>query len=275
MTAIQAIALAVVQGLTEFLPVSSKTHLALTSKLMGLHEIPLDLVVTLHLGTLAAVLIFYRRDLWAILSSLWTRGGPSAEGEPSPRDYRRLLLLLILGTVPAAVAGALFEDRIEALLNDVRLEGAGLLVTALILFLSSRARGTRDLPRTRYLDALLVGCGQAAALLPGISRSGSTIVTSLACGLDRQWAPRFSFLLSVPVILGGAALKAHQMQGGQVSALFDPLLYALAAVIAAIVGYLAILLVTGSVRRGNLIYFAGYCLGLGLAVLLFGVRFLS
>jgi undecaprenyl-diphosphatase len=275
MSAFQAIVLAIVQGLTEFLPVSSKTHLALTSKLMGIPEIPLDLVVTLHLGTLAAVLVYYRRDLWAILSSLWTRDREAPEGGPSPRDYRRLLLLLIIGTLPAAVAGGLFEDRIEGLLNDVRLEGVGLLVTAAVLFLAGRARGSRSLPRTRALDAFLVGCGQAAALLPGVSRSGSTIVTSLACGLDREWAPRFSFLLSVPIILGGAALKAHQMQGGQVSSLFDPLLYGLAAVVAALVGYLAILLVTGSVRRGNLVYFAGYCLGLGLTVLVFGVRFLS
>lgn len=274
MTVFQAIVLAVVQGLTEFLPVSSKTHLALTSKLLGIGDIPLDLVITLHLGTLVAVLVFYRRDLWAILRSLSPRAAARPD-EPTPAESRRLLGYMLLGTIPAAIAGALFEDRIETALNDVRLEGAGLLVTALILYLAGRAHGERGLSLMRPLDAFLIGCGQAAALLPGISRSGSTIVTSLACGLDRQWAPRFSFLLSIPVILGGAGLKAHQLQGGDASHLFSPVLYTLAAAVAAVVGYLAILLVTGSVRKGNLVYFAAYCTALGLAVLLIGVRFLS
>ena len=279
---LQALALAIIQGATEFLPVSSKTHLALASKLFGWGDVPLDFVVTLHVGTLLAVVVYFRRDLWAICSSPFRLGGPGVpdgggvqaparqEGAESPRDHVRLLGLLALATIPAAAAGYKLEHRLEGLLNNTMLDGAGLLVTALLLVIASRLKGTRGLRQTGWRQALLVGCAQACALLPGVSRSGSTIAGSLACGMSREWAPRFSFLLSVPVILGGAAVKVKDLLHGGASAKFDPLTYGVSALLAAVVGYLAILLVIDSIKRGNLLYFAAYCGLVGVTAILAG-----
>jgi undecaprenyl-diphosphatase len=270
MNLLQAVTLAIVQGATEFLPVSSKTHLALTSKLLGIGDIPIDFVVTLHLGTLLAVLVYYRKDLWAIATSPFRLNAPVAEGNEPPRDHFRLLGLLILATIPAALAGYKLEDRIEGLLNNVTLDGLGLIATAGLLVAASRMKGTRGLAQTGWKQALAVGCAQACALLPGISRSGSTIFGSLACGMSREWAPRFSFLLSVPIILGGAAVKVKDLLEGGASPLFNPAIYAIAALAAAVVGYLAVVLVIDSVKRGNLIYFAAYCALVGVVAVVTG-----
>jgi undecaprenyl-diphosphatase len=258
---LQAVVLAVVQGITEFLPVSSKTHMAIAGNLLGVDQLPVDFVVAVHLGTLIAVIVFYRRDLLAMVLGLVGRG--NTEAEETPDQFRRLFGLLILATVPAAIAGALLESRLEALLNNMLFDGIGWLAIGTLLVLANRLQGSKTLQATGPRDALLIGVAQACALLPGISRSGSTIIAGLACGLRRDWAPRFAFLMSVPIILGGALMEARHMLNGNLSVMFDPVLYAVAAAVAGLFGYLAIILVTDSVRRGNLLYYGVYCLVAG------------
>jgi undecaprenyl-diphosphatase len=291
---VQTIILAIVQGATEFLPVSSKTHLAVIGKVLGIHELPLDFVVTMHVGTLVAVVAYFWKDLCGILSSPFrakAEGGEEAdatsrvprEGNPHPdplpggegvtesaRDQWRLLGLLALGTVPAGILGKLLEDELEPALNNLTLDGVGWLVTALFLYGASRLRGTMGLRQTGWRQALAIGFAQACALLPGVSRSGATIAGGLAVGLSRDWAPRFAFLLSVPIILAGALLKTKELLQGRASEMFDPATYGVAIVVSAIVGYLAIRLVMNSVRRGNLVYYAAYCLVLGVGAIVAG-----
>lgn len=273
MSLFSALILALVQGATEFLPVSSSGHLALVGKLLGLPEeqVPLDFVVVVHFGTLLSVLVFYRRDLWAMVRSLAPAGEEDDEARGERLGYRRLLGLLLLGTVPAAAAGLLLEDAVERLFGSVALVGAALLVTAGVLAAVSRLDGARQMARTGVREALVVGVAQALALAPGISRSGMTIAGGLVAGLRREWAPRFAFLLSVPVILGGSLVELRRMVGGVTGASFDPLSYLAATVTAAVSGYIAIVIVTDSVKRGNLLYFAAYCLAVGLAAIAWGL----
>lgn len=270
---VPAIILAVVQGATEFLPVSSSGHLALVGKLLGLPEeqVPLDFVVVVHFGTLLSVLVYYRKDLWAMILSLAPAGGEDDEALQERLLYRRLLGLLLLGTIPAASAGLMLEDAVERLFGSVSLVGTALLVTATVLALVSRLGGPRHMAQTGVREALMVGCAQVLALAPGISRSGMTIAGGLVAGFQREWAPRFAFLLSVPVILGGSLVEFHRMLGGVTGAAFDPLSYLVATVLAAVSGYIAIVIVTDSVRKGNLLYFSAYCTLVGLSAIVWGL----
>ncbi|MCE5215872.1 undecaprenyl-diphosphate phosphatase [bacterium] len=269
MNLLTAVLIAVVQGATEFLPISSKAHDALVGRLLGVEEMPVAFLVTIHLGTLLAVFVYYRHDLWAMLRSLFPAACEESEAALSQRcQYRRLFWLLLLGTIPAAVLGALFESNIEAALNTPIYHGYGLLFTALILTVASRLQGTRGLKETGWRQALGVGLAQSMALLPGVSRSGSTITAGLLCGFEREFAPRFAFLLSIPVILGGFLFKVKDMVEAHVSGGLDPLTYPLSALVAGVTGYFAIVLVINSVKRGNLLYFAAYCLAVGLTVIL-------
>ncbi len=267
----QAVILAVVQGATEFLPISSSGHVALCAKLLQLREdVPLDFVVVIHFGTLLAVLFYYREDLLAMLRSLVIQPQENPEETNSSRMYRRLFGLLILATIPAAAAGYALEDAVESAFSDVRLVGAGLVFTALVLATCSRLSGRKAMAETGVKEALTVGLCQAAALVPGVSRSGCTIAGGLLSGFSREWAPRFAFLLSVPVILGGTLLSASDMITQGPSDGFDALTYVLSALIAGIVGYLSIILVTDSVKRGNLLYYSVYCLAVGLTAIATG-----
>ncbi|NSW58250.1 MAG: undecaprenyl-diphosphate phosphatase [Armatimonadetes bacterium] len=268
----QALILAFIQGATEFLPVSSSGHMALGGKLVGLPQAPLDFVVATHFGTLLAVLVHYRQDLLAMVRAIIRPRGDDPEGgdTPSPADYRRLFGNLILASIPAAIAGVLLEDRIDAAFGDIRLVGLALIVTATLLAVGSRRSGPVDLPETTWKHALWVGVCQAIALVPGISRSGSTIAGGLLGGFSRQWAPRFAFLMSVPVVLGGTFFEARKLFSGGMEANFDPVIYGIATLVAGVVGYLSILLVIDSVRRGNLLYYGAYCLAVGLVAIATG-----
>jgi undecaprenyl-diphosphatase len=208
-TAATAALLGVVQGLTEFIPVSSKTHLVVVPALLDIKTPSLAFIVLLHAGTLLALLLYFARDLWRIVADLPKAGS----------DGRRMVVLLVVATIPAAIIGKGFEHPIERLLTShPQLTAFALLATAAILvgaewvsgaiggFTSSRlARPLRDRPTMR--DAAVIGCAQAVALLPGVSRSGSTMGTGLALGLRREVAARFSFLMAIPVIVGADLLE--------------------------------------------------------------------
>lgn len=256
--------LGVLQGVTEFFPVSSSGHLGLAEILLGIDGDAgggAGTEVALHVGTLLAVFVFLRHDLRRLLAAPLGRGG----GPEEVADARRLLVALAVATLPAAVVGLAFEEQIERLFGSPWVLGAGFLATGALLVLSRALRGgDRAAPRIGLLAALLVGCAQTVAMVPGISRSGSTIVAAMALGLAPAEAGRFSFLMSIPVIGGAALLKA----GDILAAPADELVALLAGVAAAFcAGLLALRYLTLMLRRGRLFAFAFYVIPLGLFAL--------
>jgi undecaprenyl-diphosphatase len=267
MNLFQALILGIVQGATEFLPVSSSGHLVLVPWLLGWNDpsnrwyldsgsgFQLVFDVVLHLGTACAILIYFWRDwldiAWAVVRAIQRR----SLADPKAR----LALLIILGTIPAALAGYFLEDTVEAAFSRPIAAAGFLLVTAALLAGSEwMGRRERELVHLTWIDALLVGIGQALALFPGISRSGATIATGLARGIKRAPAARFSFLLATPIIFGAGSFKVLDLiqAGGMVSHV--PVLVT-GFVAAGIVGYLCIHLLLRYLQDRRLYPFAIYC----------------
>ncbi|MEX2278549.1 MAG: undecaprenyl-diphosphate phosphatase [Acidimicrobiia bacterium] len=247
-----------VQGLTEFLPISSSGHLVLVPAFLsevGIDVGDPDLAITavLHLGTLLAVLAYYRSDILDVLR------------RPTDTRSRRLIFLVTIGTIPALV-GLPLRGVLGEFEESPRLVGMALVATGLILLVGSRwADGQRRLESGRTMDAVAVGCAQALALVPGISRSGSTITAALMRGFDRQEAARYSFLLAIPAIAGGGLISLIDVAGTSISP--GPVI--VGVVVAAVAGYAAIsFLIRLLVSRG-LGPFVGYCLVVGTAAIAF------
>jgi undecaprenyl-diphosphatase len=256
-----AVVLGVVQGLTEFLPVSSSGHLVITQHLFGISEGVLAFDVAVHLGTLLAVFLALRNDVAILFAGL--RPG----NDPQTQLGRRLIGMLIVGTIPAMVVGLLFRDIIAGFFSSVSVTGVMLLVTGTILYMGERVKTEERRLRTlRASDAFLIGCGQALAVMPGLSRSGTTISTGLARGVAGDDAARFSFLMAIPVILGAAILELP----AALKAGIGPSLSVLAVgiVVAAITGYAAIFMLQRIIQQGRLRVFAYYTWVVGLVVLL-------
>ena len=258
MSATTAIWLGVVQGLTEFLPVSSSGHLVIAQHFMSDFEQPgVTFDVVLHLGTLGAVLLYLRRDVGLLLSGL-TLGSSGAPG-------RRLIGLLILGTIPVVVVALLFKDAIEASFENLSMVGVSLGITGIWLLVTARfGSSERTLEGLETKDALVVGLCQSAALVPGISRSGSTIGAGLARGLAHGAAARFSFLLSIPAILGAAVFNWKDAASVSADAWLG---YAAGFLTAFAIGYVAIGIVIKFLESQKFHLFGYYCLVLGGAVL--------
>lgn len=255
MSLIKAILLGVVQGLTEFLPVSSSGHLVIFQRLFGLEGAGVTLEVLLHFGTLLAVFWVFRRDFLDLLK--FSRD----------RVQRRFLLLLILGCIPTAIIGYFLGDFIESIFQSLLLTGAALFVTGGILkLLTLLPEGRKDVTTMQPVDALWIGLLQGIAVIPGISRSGSTITTALWRGLDRATAVRYSFMLSAPVIFGATLLEIKDMfaAGIEKTLLLD---YAAGTVAACICGVLAIRLFVRLLQQQKFHYFAYYCWAVGAAVI--------
>lgn len=248
--------LAVVQGVTEFLPVSSSGHLVLTQAFLGVSEGTVFFDVILHVGTLGSVLVFYRRAIGRLLKF--------------DRQAFHYITSLLIGTLPAAVVGLVLKDVVEALFHSPVFAACGLLVTAGFLF-STRyaAADQRDLAAEwqpealTWRQALLIGCSQGVAILPGISRSGTTIATALWLGVPRAEAARFSFLLSIPVICGALLL---QLLGDEVSSTDWPRVIG-ATLVAFAIGLLALRWTALVVVQAHFWKFSGYCLVVGLIAL--------
>ncbi|OPL19905.1 MAG: hypothetical protein AVO35_00115 [Candidatus Aegiribacteria sp. MLS_C] len=244
MTIAAALLLAVLQGLTEFLPVSSSGHLALAGLLMDVPRSGISFEIVVHLGTLVAVLAVYRRDIRDLLAGLAKR----------ERESMVLAGMLLLGSLPAALAGLLLQDCIEVLFSDPVAVSAMLMVTGTVLFSTRFIRsGARSVPGPG--GSLLVGLAQALAILPGISRSGMTISAGLIAGIDRERAARFSFLLSVPAIAGAAMLKLGD--AGTLDIGLTPMLAGFT--VSALTGYIALRLLLGFLREGRFSMFSWYC----------------
>ncbi len=260
MSATTAIWLGVVQGLTEFLPVSSSGHLVIAQHFMRDFEQPgLLFDVVLHLGTLGAVMVYLRREVALLLSGL----KPGSLGTPG----RRLITLLVLGTIPTVIAALLFKDAIEASFEKLSVVGISLALTGVWLLATSRVTsGTRTLEHLDAKDALFVGLCQSVALVPGISRSGSTIGAGLTRGLAHGTAARFSFLLSIPAILGATVfnLRDAALVGGDAW-----VGYAVGFLTAFAIGYGAIGIVIKFLESQQFHLFGFYCLLAGGVVLVY------
>lgn len=249
---LQAVLWGVVQGITEFLPISSDGHLVLIPALFGFAPPDLATTAVLHLGTLGAVVAYFRKDLWRLRL---------ARTDPGSRS---LLWLLFIGSLPAGLA-LLFVDEVERLQRSVTAAALFLLVTGVVLVLVDRLPlGTRDIEHARPTDALLIGIAQLLAILPGISRSGFTIATGLARGLERLSAARFSFLLGVPAIAAAGLLELFRLasDGGVPPASW------LGVAVAAVTGYLSISFLLRMLHRAGLSGYGIYCLAMGVLALI-------
>ena len=256
-----------IQGLTEFLPVSSSGHLVVSQHLFGLTESQLFLDVMLHLGTLLAILIVFRQDVRGIAHGMRRWLLSSGDSEPADILYRRLFWLVVAATIPSAVIGLVLKQYVESLFGSTTLVGGAFLVTGTILWCSKLARNnTKNVDRISVGVAILVGLGQVLAITPGISRSGTTISVALLLGMDRGLAGRFSFLMAIPAIMGAAMLQLRD-----ISAIPPEILPAVAAgtLAAAVSGYVALKILMKVVTRGNFSLFAYYCWGIGIITLFF------
>lgn len=261
----KAVLLGVIQGLTEFLPVSSSGHLVLFGTLFGLEEPDLTFDVMVHLGTLLAVVAALRHEVALLFQGLRpVKPGPLGE---QVRAGRRLLSLLIIGTLPAAVVGLVAKDFIEQLFASVSFVGVALIVTgSLLWWAEGKVDGNRTVDEMRPKDALEIGLLQVLALAPGISRSGTTISGGLARGFTRSEAARYSFLLSLPVIAGAVILQIEDVIAAFAGGTWAPLLAGTVA--AALSGFAAIQGLLRLVRHHSLRVFSYYTWAVGLLVLI-------
>ena len=258
---VRAALLGVVQGLTEFLPVSSSGHLVVAQHLFGLKEPEMLFNAVVHLGSLAAICLVLRREVLrlAVEAGVLARtlaGRRSLAEAWRSRPDLRLLILLGVGTLPAGVLGLAFLSTLESMFSSVRGVGVEFLLTGLVLFLTRRfGPGVRGLDRMRVTDALVIGAAQAVAIVPAISRSGMTISSGIFLGIEREAAARYSFLLSIPAIVGAFILEV----GGGSAGSFPPAAHAVGFVAAFLSGGLALYALLRLVRSGRLHYFAYYC----------------
>lgn len=251
---IEIILLSIVQGATEFLPVSSSGHLVVAETLLAQlgRKMPPELIevnIVLHLGTLLAVLVYYRKRILRLVG-----------------EDRRLLPLLVIGTLPAVIVGLPLKKYAPHLLEDPLLTGLMFPVTAFLLVWASRRQpGNTDYQQLSIPAVITIGCMQAFAILPGISRSGSTIVAGLAVGLRRESAATFSFLLAIPAIAGAGVLEGLDMLQGTSTTTPMPVL-AVGMLISFLVGLASLSLLVRLVQGGQLAYFAFWLVPLGIAV---------
>lgn len=246
--------------MTEFIPVSSSGHLVFFQSLFGLKEAPLFFDVMLHFGTLMAVVITFRRDVAAITREtsrcLWRREQGGSE--------KKLFLWIVLGTIPTGLMGILLKDWFESFFSRPKTVGAMILVTGILLWLTRWIKGeARSSEAMTWLDAVVIGVAQGVAIMPGISRSGATISTALYLGLNRELAGRFSFLLSIPAILGATLLEIPKL-----GVIHDPSSALIGAVTAFGVGYVSLKFLMRMIKLGKVGDFAYYCWAAGIIMVM-------
>ncbi|MBQ7605200.1 MAG: undecaprenyl-diphosphate phosphatase [Firmicutes bacterium] len=270
MSYFQAVVLGLVQGLAEFLPISSSGHLALLQYFFKIEsDNVLAFTVLMHLGTLISVFIVYAKDIWALLKELCYTIRDICTGK-GPRinccETRRLGFMIIVATIPTAIIGLLFEDFFESLYSKLVAIGIGLVFTGTIMWLSEKfGKGKYEVMQMKWRTAIFVGIMQGIAICPGVSRSGSTLVGSLSGGLKREFAVKFAFLISIPSILGSIVLEIPDLfEEGLDMSLAGPCL--LGVIVAAVSGLVAIKAMIRIVSRKKLIYFSIYTCTIGILV---------
>lgn len=267
MTFLAVVILSIIQGLTEFLPVSSSGHLVLGQHFLGVQSPGIVLEVVLHLGTLVSVIVVFFKDILGLFKAtldIITR--PFTREISVHTPYRKLILLLIIGTIPAVLSGFFLDELFESLFASPRVVGFTLLLTGVILYYSARLQGSKGLDKVSVTDAVVVGVAQGLAITPGISRSGSTVALALFRGLDRDTAVRFSFLLSLPAILGAAVLKIPALAASPVD--YPSWWLWIGGLVSAGFGILAILWLVKLLQKGKLQYFSYYVWALGIFTLI-------
>ena len=260
MDLLEALVLGIIQGITEWLPVSSSGHLVIGQELLGLpagENLLFDLMV--HMGTVLAVCTYFRKELWRICAALLSR---REKRDEQLTQLRLLGFMILLGTVPIAITGLIFSDSVDEAFT-IELVGAALMVNAVVLVVAERVGIRAGKRSVRAVDALVIGIFQAIAVLPGISRSGFTISGGMFRGVERETAATFAFLLSVPALLGAFVYGVYALDEQSADL---PILFAGAAS-AFVVGLLSIDYLLKAVRSGKLWVFGAYCLLLGTAVI--------
>lgn len=252
MTYIEAALLGLIQGLTEFLPVSSSGHLVILSSVLGIESQGLTFEVLVHFGTLIAVFTVFKDDILILLRN----------------PFQKLTLLIIVGAIPTAIIGLALEDTFEKMFASLNIVGFTLLITGALLWIAeSIKKNNKDFKQMGYKDAIIIGIAQGVAITPGISRSGSTIAMSLILGLDRRTAARYSFLLAIPVILGATILKVKELVTEPAISIFYGQ-YLVGTIVAALSGYAAIRILLKFLQEGKLKYFSVYCWLVGIVLIL-------
>lgn len=282
MNILQSLFLGLIQGITEFLPVSSSGHLAILENIFHVEtDGGMLFDIMLHIGTLVAVFIVYRKDIWKMIVEAlmmiadicknfvtWIQ---NKRGTQKKRyinvihnSYRKFVALILVSTVPTGVIGVIGKDLVAACGETLIIPGICLLITAVLLIIADTIKEGHILPKNMlYRSAIIIGIAQGVATLPGLSRSGTTIAICLLLGLDRKFAVKYSFILSIPAVLGAAVLEvkdvlAEPISAGQIG------VYSLGMIVAAFVGYICIKTMLILVRNKKFKYFAYYCVAMGL-----------
>lgn len=275
MSYLEAVILGLVQGLAEFLPISSSGHLALLQQWFGIREDNVLLfTVLLHVGTLISVFFIYWKDIWELIVELCLTIKDLCTGKGlrlEERPVRKLGIMIIVATIPTGIIGVLFGDFFDSLYTSVIPIGIGLIITGFLLIVAEKmGEGNRGIQQMNFRNAIFVGLVQGVAICPGISRSGSTLFGSLLCNLDRKFAVKFVFLISIPSILGSAVLEAPDaIKAGFDMTQLGPVFVGMA--VAAISGLVAIKAMIKIVSDKKLNYFSYYVWALGLIVVLYGI----
>lgn len=252
MNIIKIVILATVQGVTEFLPISSSGHLVLFGKYLEPAGNPVLLSAFLHFGTLIAVVVVYWKDIWHILIK-----------------NRIMIVYLIVATIPAVIATLFWKDWFEGMFAKPYIVGYLLILTSIILLAGYIAdKKINHKKSLGWSQSIIIGIAQSVAILPGISRSGSTISTGLMCGLDREKSARFAFLMAIPAITGGLMLEIKDTLELPAKQGITPI-YIIGMVVSAIVGYIALKLLLAVLQRGNFIWFSFYCFIIGICAIIF------
>ena len=277
MNIFQAILMGIVQGLAEFLPISSSGHLAIFQNLLHIETDTGDSMllfdVLLHIGTLIAIFIVFWKDIVKLVIEFF---GIIADfirrfREPDvivlSSAYRRFVLLILVSTIPTGILGYIDRDFVEYASGTLLIPGIGLIITSILLFICDRiGDGRKGIKKITYLDAFEIGMAQGIATVPGISRSGATIAACLMLGIKKETAVKYSFIMSVPAVMGAAILEIKDAVGAslEVETLIS---YIIGMIVAAVVGYFAIKFMIGVVRRKRYIYFSIYCLIVGIVAI--------
>lgn len=280
----EAILLGIIQGLTEFLPVSSSGHLAIFQKIFGMNEVRIAFDVFLHLGTLIAVFIIYRKDIIRLIidgvgiladscTNIYRFFRTIIKHEQVEyiqvirTSYRKFTLLVIVSTIPTGIIGFFGKNVVSSALDTLIIPGICLLITAVLLFISDQLPDGDKTPKnTGYLNSIFIGICQGIATLPGLSRSGTTIAAGLLCGLKRDFAVKYSFIMSIPAILGATILEIPDM--GEDIATIGAGVYMAGMIVAAIVGYICIKAMLLVVKNKKFKYFSYYCAIMGIVAVI-------
>jgi len=275
MNVFQAILMGIVQGIAEFLPVSSSGHLAIFQNLLHIEtDTGLLFDVLLHLGTLLAIFVVFWKDIWRLIVEFFGIIADFFRRFSDPdvivlsSGYRKFVLLIIVSTIPTAILGYVGRSFVEYASSTLLIPGIGLLITSFLLFICDRiGDGRKGIKKITYLNAFEIGMVQGVATMPGISRSGATIAACLMLGVKKETAVKYSFIMSIPAVLGAVVLEMKDAFGTKIPA-GTLVSYIIGMVVAAIVGYFAIRFMIGVVRRKKYIYFSIYCLVVGIIAII-------